>query len=177
MLYECTVCGYIYDESKEKVKWEELPDDWVCVICDSGKAYFERLEEEEETESAQEAERTDQEMTGEDLLDDTLTGSKEESLAYPGTFSRTNDSVETYMDIIHEMAVTGQPVIEPMRSRVKVPSWEEILIVGAQLDPFVLEEDAPVSTRTVIGSKARKPMVIEHPVFITHMSFGALSKN
>ena len=30
MKYECTVCGYIYDEEVEGVKFEDLPDDWVC---------------------------------------------------------------------------------------------------------------------------------------------------
>ena len=39
--YQCSVCGYIYDEEKEGKKWEELPEDWVCPDCDSDKSYFE----------------------------------------------------------------------------------------------------------------------------------------
>ena len=35
---------------------------------------------------------------------------------------------------------------------------------------------AEVSLRTVIGKKAKRPMVLETPVYISHMSFGALSK-
>ena len=39
-----------------------------------------------------------------------------------------------------------------------------------------LEEDAPVRTATVIGRHAKRPLVLENPVYISHMSFGALSR-
>ena len=45
MKYKCTVCGYIYDEEKEGVKFEELPDDWACPLCGVGKDMFEKVEE------------------------------------------------------------------------------------------------------------------------------------
>ena len=57
-----------------------------------------------------------------------------------------------------------------------MPSWDDILILGAQLDPMPLEEGAPVKTTTVIGKHAAKPLVLENPVYISHMSFGALSR-
>lgn len=38
--YKCTACGYIYDESKEEIKFTNLPDDWVCPACGSEKADF-----------------------------------------------------------------------------------------------------------------------------------------
>lgn len=50
--YECTVCGYIYDEEKEGKKWDELPDDWVCPLCGSGKSYFKLVDGDAEVESA-----------------------------------------------------------------------------------------------------------------------------
>ena len=28
--YRCTICGYIYDDEKESVKFEDLTDDWKC---------------------------------------------------------------------------------------------------------------------------------------------------
>ena len=34
----------------------------------------------------------------------------------------------------------------------------------------------PVTTTTVIGKHAKRPMILENPVYISHMSFGALSK-
>ena len=40
---KCTICGYIYDDSKEEVKFEDLPDDWKCPICGVGKDMFEKV--------------------------------------------------------------------------------------------------------------------------------------
>ena len=31
--YRCSVCGEIYDEEDEGVRFEDLPDDWVCPLC------------------------------------------------------------------------------------------------------------------------------------------------
>ncbi len=45
MKYRCTACGYIYDENVEGVKFEDLPDDWVCPLCSVGKEFFEKVEE------------------------------------------------------------------------------------------------------------------------------------
>lgn len=44
--YRCTICGYIYDDSKEKVKFDDLPDDWKCPICGASKNLFEEVKEE-----------------------------------------------------------------------------------------------------------------------------------
>ena len=49
--YECTVCGYIYDEDEGDpdsgiapgTKWEDVPDDWVCPVCGAGKGDFEPI--------------------------------------------------------------------------------------------------------------------------------------
>lgn len=43
--YVCTVCGHIYDEEVEGVKFEDLPEDWVCPLCGVGKELFEKVEE------------------------------------------------------------------------------------------------------------------------------------
>ena len=80
------------------------------------------------------------------------------------------------MDEIHEMAVKGQSIIAAMGTQMPMPGWDDILFLGAQLNPMPLDEHAPVKTETIIGKHARKPMVLEHPVYISHMSFGALSK-
>ncbi|MCI8545794.1 MAG: rubredoxin [Clostridia bacterium] len=45
MKYECIVCGHIYDESVEGVKFEDLPEDWVCPLCGVGKDMFKKVEE------------------------------------------------------------------------------------------------------------------------------------
>ena len=41
--WECTACGYVYDESAEEKKWDELPDEWVCPVCGVGKDMFEKI--------------------------------------------------------------------------------------------------------------------------------------
>ena len=41
--YKCKICGHIYDEEKEGVKFEDLPDDWVCPLCRVPKTMFEKI--------------------------------------------------------------------------------------------------------------------------------------
>lgn len=57
--YECTICGYIYDDAKESVKFEDLPDDWTCPICGAPKSVFKEIEEEKEEESQAETDEED----------------------------------------------------------------------------------------------------------------------
>ncbi len=45
--YRCKICGFIYDDVKEKVKFEDLPEDWVCPLCGAPKSMFEEVIEEE----------------------------------------------------------------------------------------------------------------------------------
>lgn len=40
MKYICQICGYVYDDAKEKVPFEELPDDWKCPLCGAAKSDF-----------------------------------------------------------------------------------------------------------------------------------------
>ena len=54
MKYKCTICGHIYDEEKEGVKWEDLPEDWKCPLCKAGKDKFVPVEEDEKLEWASE---------------------------------------------------------------------------------------------------------------------------
>ncbi|MGD2246517.1 MAG: glutamate synthase-related protein, partial [Candidatus Aminicenantes bacterium] len=95
---------------------------------------------------------------------------------YLGNLKRPYDDFEEAMEDIHRISVKGESIIEPMRTAKKVISWDEILIKGAQLATLPLNENEPVNSQTVIGPKAKHPLVIETPVYITHMSFGALSR-
>ncbi len=38
--YRCTVCGHIYDESIEKIRFDDLPSDWKCPVCGADKEDF-----------------------------------------------------------------------------------------------------------------------------------------
>lgn len=41
--YQCSLCGYIYDDAKEKIKFEELPEDWKCPLCGAPKSLFNKI--------------------------------------------------------------------------------------------------------------------------------------
>lgn len=49
MKYQCTICGYIYDEATGEqdsgiapgTKWEDVPESFVCPLCGAEKSQFE----------------------------------------------------------------------------------------------------------------------------------------
>ncbi len=154
--YRCLICQYIYNERTEGTPFDDLPPDWTCPVCGAAKSEFERLDDEIPA-SAPPADIMRERKT----LDE---------------FLRPSDELETHMADIHRMAATGESVIEPMRSRKPTVSWDDILIKGAQLARLPLNRDEHVDTRTVIGPRALKPLVIGTPIIVSHMSFGALSR-
>ena len=60
--------------------------------------------------------------------------------------------------------------------RAELPDWDDIQFVTAQLHKQPLLDDEPVSTQTIIGPKSKKPLVLAIPLFVSDMSFGALSE-
>ena len=61
-------------------------------------------------------------------------------------------------------------------ARQDLPMWEDIQILTSQLHKVPLLDDAEVGTEVVIGPNAKKPLVLERPLFVSDMSFGALSE-
>lgn len=57
-----------------------------------------------------------------------------------------------------------------------LPKWDDIQIVTAQIATRPLLDDAPVATSTVVGPKANRPLLLDIPLFVSDMSFGALSE-
>ncbi len=57
-----------------------------------------------------------------------------------------------------------------------LPRWDDIQILTAQLATRPLLDDEPVGTDLVIGPKAQKPLRLQIPLFVSDMSFGALSE-
>ena len=149
MNFRCSVCGYIYEG-------QELPDGYECPVCHQIGKF------EEYSDPKQELPESDGSPK---VLD----------LNYDPLFARQDESCR-YMKEIHEMAVSGKFLHSSMGTQMKMPNWDDILILGAQLNPLPLDDGEPVNTTTIIGKHAKKPLVIENPVFISHMSFGALSK-
>jgi glutamate synthase domain-containing protein 2/rubredoxin len=156
-VYKCSVCDTVFDENREGKKWDELSGDWNCHVCESGKSAWQKVDEKV-------------------LSLNVPVGGPEDASGSPDEYRRLEDELEVHMADIHQIAETGKSIIEPMRTRKSVPSWDEILIKGAQLAKLPLNHEVPVHTQTVIGPKAKVPMVIKTPVYVTHMSFGALSK-
>ncbi len=178
--YRCDICNtfeYEVDrgDSRTDIKpgtaVEDFPEDWRCPICDSDRTHLKPVKEPTKVVSVEET------IIREGAEAIVLSHVKKVDVeSYLGEWRREVDSLEVHMEDIHRMSVTGESIVRPMRTRRDVISWDEILIRGAQLASIPLNEDESVSTRTVIGPRAKKPLEIETPVFVTHMSFGALSR-
>ena len=111
--FQCGVCGFIYDEEKEGKQFGELKE---CPVCRQPASVF------FPAGGAEKAEQSEQAADG---------------LGYDPAYVREDRSCR-YMKEIHEMAVSGNTIIDAMG--------------------------------------AKKPMVLDGPVYISHMSFGAMSK-
>lgn len=181
MVYRCSICGYVFDEKEQGKSFSELTE---CPVCKQPVTKFELVLSGEKTESGGRTAVGEKAESGEKMADGEKAESgekaaagemKELNLDYPAE-TRKTDSNYRYMKEIHQMAVTGRTAIEAMGTQMKMPGWDDILVLGAQLNPPPLDEHEEVSLKTVIGSHAAKPMVLDMPVYISHMSFGALSR-
>ena len=150
MIYKCTICGHIHNEEATGILLNELD---ACPICKQDISKFVEVENSKSSENI-------------DINSD---------LAYDKNYAKSDKDIRA-MDAIHQMAITGESIVSAMYTELPMPNWEDILILGNQLNPQPLEGDADVNTQTVIGRNAKKPLVIESPIYITHMSFGALSR-
>ena len=151
MIYKCSVCGYIHNEEETGVLLKDLD---CCPICKQPIDKFVEVKISQEDNT--------HELSSSDL-------------AYAQEYAKSDENVR-YMDVIHQIAVSGESIVSAMGTDFKMPNWDDILILGNQLNPQPLESEIDVNTQTVIGKTADKPLIIESPVYITHMSFGALSR-
>jgi glutamate synthase domain-containing protein 2/CDGSH-type Zn-finger protein len=90
---------------------------------------------------------------------------------------------EPSVAFIHELARDGLgkmghhgPIGAMGVSRANLPCWDDIQILPAQFARKPLMEDVPVATELVIGPNAKKPLKLAIPLFVSDMSFGALSE-
>jgi glutamate synthase domain-containing protein 2 len=67
------------------------------------------------------------------------------------------------------MAAMGVPWQE-------LPKWGDIQFVTAQLSTMPLLDEEKVGTEIIIGPNAKKPLKLDIPLFVSDMSFGALSE-
>ena len=161
-VYKCSVCGYVFDEDKEQRRFEELTE---CPVCKQSPDKFVKIRDDSsEAPAGESGAGTPADGNGPSL-----------DLRYDDALVRRDESCR-YMAEIHQMAVSGRSISAAMGTQMKMPDWDDILLLGAQLNPPPLADDYPVRTTTVIGKNAKKPMILSGPVYISHMSFGALSK-
>ena len=68
-----------------------------------------------------------------------------------------------------EMGSMGVP-------RKDLPHWDDIQVLAAQMARKPLLDDVPVATSVTIGPRAAKPLRLDIPLFVSDMSYGALSE-
>ncbi|MEM9432966.1 MAG: glutamate synthase-related protein [Pseudomonadota bacterium] len=105
--------------------------------------------------------------------------------AYLGLYADTSHGTaeEPYNGLIQTYAKNGlsktghHGIVDSMGvPRGELPDWDDIQILTAQLARPPLLEDAEVGTGVVIGPNAQKPLKLDIPLFVSDMSFGALSE-
>jgi glutamate synthase domain-containing protein 2/nitrite reductase/ring-hydroxylating ferredoxin subunit len=103
---------------------------------------------------------------------------------YQGLYEDPHGTIEEpYVMRIHELAAHGLTkvghhgfVAAMGVPRQQLPSWDDINFVTAQAARLPLLDDHPVGTEVCIGPNAQRPLFLEIPMFVSDMSFGALSQ-
>ena len=104
--------------------------------------------------------------------------------AYQGAYQDpTGTKDEPHVKLIRKLANDGLskmghhgPSSAMGVPRNELPSWDDLQFVVAQLHKLPLLDDEPVATDLVIGPRAQKPLKLDIPLFVSDMSFGALSE-
>jgi glutamate synthase domain-containing protein 2/nitrite reductase/ring-hydroxylating ferredoxin subunit len=103
---------------------------------------------------------------------------------YLGQYKDTHpENTEPYTGFIKELSKNGLknyghhgPSEAMGVDRNTLPKWEEIQFLPAQLASRPLLDEEGVESSVIIGAKAKKPLKLDLPLFVSDMSFGALSK-
>jgi len=102
---------------------------------------------------------------------------------YQGTYQDIHGTPEEpYVAQIRELASHGLSKVGHHGQtdamgvlREALPSWDALQFVVAQLHKTPHLDEVPVGTALVVGPRAKKPLKLEIPIFVSDMSFGALS--
>jgi glutamate synthase domain-containing protein 2/nitrite reductase/ring-hydroxylating ferredoxin subunit len=104
--------------------------------------------------------------------------------AYQGLFQDPTGTVdEPYVKFIRKLADEGLskmghhgPSAAMGVPRGDLPKWDDLQFVVGQLHKLPLLDEEAVGTGIVIGPRAKKPLRLDIPLFVSDMSFGALSE-
>ncbi|MGB6037150.1 MAG: CDGSH iron-sulfur domain-containing protein, partial [Cryomorphaceae bacterium] len=146
------------DITPVKFEAEETGDAYLCMCkhtknppyCDGTHATLKEESKDEESESKSGSGSTKEEPT----------------MAYIKALAKDGLSK---MGHHGEMGAMGVPIPE-------LPRWNDIQLLAAQLATKPLMEDVPVASELIIGPNAKKPLKLDIPLFVSDMSFGALSE-
>jgi len=140
------MCGWLYDEDKEGITFADLADNYACPVCTAPKGLFEPAEEVVAETSASDSTSPD--------------------LAIP---------VDGSMAYIQQIAASGEIVVEPAGTKLKIADWNDIVLLGAQLAKKPIDGTDEANTEVTIGRNAKRPLVLGTPIMVSHMSYGALT--
>jgi glutamate synthase domain-containing protein 2 len=104
--------------------------------------------------------------------------------AYLGLYSDLHGTpAEPQNSLIQELARNGLsrvgpdgPVSAMGIPAPELPKWDDLQLLTAQLATLPQLEDVKVGTHLVIGPNAKKPLHLDIPLFVSDMSYGALSE-
>jgi len=104
--------------------------------------------------------------------------------AYQGLYADLHGTAqEPHTSVIRQLAAHGLersghhgPMTAMGVPGPELPPWSDIQFVTAQLARLPKLDDVPVGSDLVIGPNARRPLVLDIPIFVSDMSFGALSE-
>ena len=104
--------------------------------------------------------------------------------AYQGQYADIHGTAdEPNTRYIHQLAADGLskvghhgPVAAMGVPAPELPQWDDLQFVTAQLARLPKLDDCLVGTELTIGPKAKQPLKLDIPIFVSDMSFGALSE-
>lgn len=149
--WRCSICTYLVLGASPVE---------TCPVCSAKGEQFQRVETAEKEVQSKE----------------TSVKSQESLDSYLQQWDRSEYETEEKFSRIHKLAKSGKSEISPMGTRHPFPGLETLLFKGTQFGRFPLDENDPVETRTILGSAAKQPLELQVPFYVSHMSFGALSK-
>ncbi len=94
---------------------------------------------------------------------------------YLSKWRRPFDDREQSMNYVHYLARGKGKKLEAMRTGESVSGFESLTFLPGQIANLPLLDDEPVDLGLVLGPRARKPLRLRIPVYISHMSYGSLS--
>jgi len=163
--WRCVVCGYEVDGPEPPSK---------CPVCAATSDKFTFVEVDVSSGAGPAPEESSGPVAGGVAAEQS--GTAPDLGEYLSRWERQPEVGEDKFAAISALAKGAGSRVSAMGIRKVFPGMESILFRAAQCARTPLDEAAAVSLTTVIGPAAKKPLVLDLPFYVSHMSFGALSR-